>query len=676
MRKLFVALAMAMAVCLASATVALADGAPPSTQGADQSASTSQIAGATSSAQQVQPQNINISVRILSPGNDGDVTQINNAGSSANAGNSASTTQNANQTQGGSGTQGAEQSADTGQLGAALSAARQAMAANWNIPVRNFSPSSGSPTMYPASGGSTTSPASTGSDPSSCGCSTTPPPPAAKPAPGGSTTQSNTAGSNAGAGNDASTNQGATQNQGSSCGCGGSGGTQGASQSADTSQAALAASKAVQIDPSNNNISVRILSPGNDGNVTQTNSVTSNANAGNRASTEQRASQGQGGSSCGCPPPVRTAPDPQSQDASQPDPQDASQLTDATQPAAGQPDSSDPSVDSATAPASSPAIGVQGIGQDASTKQLALAGSSAEQKGASNSNYPVRIGSYGNGGDVTQTNSVTSNANAGNDAWTNQYANQSGSGSSCGCASGSGVQGIGQKADTEQGSLALSKAIQDFGDGESRCGCEGGSGGGNVSSPVRLWSPGTDGSTTQSNTVDSSANAGNRAGTRQTATQNSGAGGLQVQGIGQEAWTGQGALAGSLAAQFGASNDSSPVRLWSPGGGGSVNQTNSASSKAGAGNDAYTSQTGNQSIGASPCGCFRIPIQAIGQQAGTDQFGFAGSGAFQLFPSNSSYPVRLWSFGDEGWGSQKNLDGSQAWGGNRGGTNQSASQLT
>jgi len=60
MRKLFVALAMTMAVCLASATVALADGAPPSTQGAIQSASTSQLAGAASSAQQVQPQNINI----------------------------------------------------------------------------------------------------------------------------------------------------------------------------------------------------------------------------------------------------------------------------------------------------------------------------------------------------------------------------------------------------------------------------------------------------------------------------------------------------------------------------------------------------------------------------------------------------------------------------------------
>jgi hypothetical protein len=672
MRKLFVALASTIAVCLAAASVALADGAPPSTQGAIQSASTSQLAGAASSAQQVQPQNINISVRILSPGNDGDVTQINSADSSANAGNDASTTQNANQAQGGTGTQGADQSASTGQLAGALSAARQAIAANWNIPARVFSPASGSPTTHPDGGSSA---------PSSCGCSTTAPPPTSQPAPpppGGSTTQSNTADSNANAGNDASTRQGSTQTQGSSCGCGGSGGTQGAAQTADTSQAALAASKAVQIDPSNNNISVRILSPGNDGDVTQTNSVTSNANAGNRASTDQHASQGQGGSSCGCRPPVLTGPpssDPYG--SSQPDPQDASQSTDATQPAAGQPSSSDPAVDSATTPASSPAPSVQGIGQDASTKQLALAGSSAEQKGASNSNYPVRIGSYGDDGDVTQTNSVTSNANAGNSAWTNQYANQTGSGSSCGCSSGTGVQGIGQQAETEQGSLALSKAIQDFGDGKSRCGCEdGGSSGGNVSSPVRLWSPGTDGSTTQSNTVDSSANAGNRAGTRQGATQSSGGGGLQVQGIGQEAGTAQGALAGSLAAQFGASNDSSPVRLWSPGGGGSLDQTNSVSSSAKAGNDGYTSQYGNQSIAGSPCGCFRIPIQAIGQESWLNQLGFAGSGAFQLFPSNSSEPARLWSFGEGGGIGQQNTDGSDALGGNRGRTDQSASQLT
>jgi len=609
MRKLFVALAMALAVCLASATVALADNGPPSTQAATQSASTSQLAGATSSAQQVQPQNVNISIRIFSPGNDGDVTQINGVDSSANAGNAASTAQDANQSQGGSGTQGVQQSAGTDQLGAALSAAKQAVAANWNVPVDGTSPATGDP--------------------------------APNHVPDGSTTQSNTAGSDANAGNDAATHQGSTQDQGSSCGCGGTGGVQGADQSADTSQAALASSNAVQVEPSNNNISVRILSPGNDGDVTQSNSVTSNANAGNRASTEQRASQGGAASSCGCEHTPVVSPS-----------------TDETQPAI------------------SPSVGVQGIGQDASTTQLAGAGSSAEQSGASNANYPVRIGSYGDGGDVTQTNAVTSNANAGNAAWTGQNADQSGSGSSCGCANGIGVQGIGQKAETEQGSLALSKAIQDFGDGKSRCGCEGGSGGGNVSSPVRLWSPGTDGATTQSNTVDSSANAGNRAGTRQSATQNTGGGGLQVQGIGQEAGTGQSALAGSLAAQLGASNDSSPVRLWSLGDGGSLDQTNSASSSANAGNDGFTFQTANQAIGASPCGCLRIPIQAIGQEAGLEQLALAGSIAFQLFPANSLFPVRLWSYGDRGWLGQKNTDGSRAGSGNRGRTDQSVSQLT
>src|SRR5215469_8014679 len=231
MRKLIVALAMTTAVCLASAAVAFADGAPP-TQGVSQSAGTSQIAGAASSAVQVQPTNTNVSVRIFSPGNDGNVTQTNSASSTANAGNAAGTSQSADQSQSGSGVQGAEQTASTDQAAIALSEAKQFGASNVNTPVRIFSPGNG-----------------------------------------GDVTQSNTADSNAAAGNKAWTGQRNMQGQGSSCGCastptstapgsdsttsdgpssagqasGGNGGTQGAIQSADTQQTAGAASKAVQI---------------------------------------------------------------------------------------------------------------------------------------------------------------------------------------------------------------------------------------------------------------------------------------------------------------------------------------------------------------------------------------------------------------------------------------------
>jgi len=74
-----------------------------------------------------------------------------------------------------------------------------------------------------------------------------------------------------------------------------------------------------------------------------------------------------------------------------------------------------------------------------------------------------------------------------------------------------------------------------------------------------------------------------------------------------------------------------------------VSQTNSASSAANAGNDAWTWQNANQGIGGkrTSCGCSTLPIQALDQQAWTAQFGLAGSGAFQLDPKNSSSPVRV-----------------------------------
>ena len=338
MRKLIVALGMTTAVCLSSAAVAFADGAPPPIQAATQSATTAQQAAALSSAQQVQPQNVNVSIRINSPGDDGDVTQTNSVGSTANAGNQATTSQTANQSPSGGGSP-------------------------W-WPIDPTGPEPGARTRGP-SAVELRRPAQ---------------PSTAPAAP--STTQGNTAGSEANAGNDAGTRQGSDQSQGSSCGCDGSnGGVQSVNQQAGTEQAALAASKAVQVDPKNQNVSIRINSPGNDGNVTQTNSVTSTANAGNAASTEQHASQGQAAEKCGCDT-IPVSQDSQPQAATQPQ-------------ASNQPESSAPATDSAAAPASSSAPSVQSVGQDAATQQTAIAGSAAIQKGASNANYPIRINSGG-----------------------------------------------------------------------------------------------------------------------------------------------------------------------------------------------------------------------------------------------------------------------------------------
>src|SRR4249920_916561 len=61
----------------------------------DQSASTQQAANAAASAVQQQPQNIVISIRINSPGNDGPITQINAGVAAAGSSNSANTGQSA-----------------------------------------------------------------------------------------------------------------------------------------------------------------------------------------------------------------------------------------------------------------------------------------------------------------------------------------------------------------------------------------------------------------------------------------------------------------------------------------------------------------------------------------------------------------------------------------------------
>jgi GTP cyclohydrolase II len=676
MRKLLIALVLTTALCLGLAAVAAAD--PGDIQGSDQSATTSQAAGAASGATQIDPSNTNISIRVLSPGDDGSVSQSNTAGSSATAGNLAGTTQTANQGSGGSGIQTSKQDSTTDQLAGALSLATQYGASNVNAPVRVLSPGSA-----------------------------------------GDVSQTNTVGSSATAGNAATTGQTASQGgSGSSCGCEGSGsGVQTSEQSAETGQAAGALSSAKQVDPSNTNVAIRVLSPGSAGDVTQANTAGSSATAGNAASTTQDATQG--GTSA--PAPVLASEQPSATtdhaaaDAAPVAPSTGQSNTAGSSAAAGNragttqssqqngsgsaiqvgdqsaatgqlagafssaeqihPSNTagsirvlspghDGSVTQSNTVGSSATAGnaastrqsstqaasgscgcsgtpaIQVAGQQASTGQGALAASAAKQLGASNTASPVRVLSPGSGGDVMQSNTVGSSASAGNSASTGQNAGQQASGG-CGCGVGP-IQVSGQQAGTEQGSAALSGAFQAFPTRERECGCGGAGGSGNDASPVRVWSPGSDGDVTQSNTVGSSATSGNRAGTWQGDTQS--AGGSAIQVAGQKADTGQLSFAASLAAQLGASNTADPVRVKSPGGGGDVTQSNTAGSSASSGNDARTSQHADQAAG-SRCGC-GYPIQVLGQQAGTGQLSKGLSAALQLAPSNASDPVRVWS-GDE-----------------------------
>lgn len=104
----------------------------------DQTASTQQAASAAASAAQQQPQNIVISIRINSPGNDGPITQINAAVGAAGSSNNSGTGQNA-----GSGAgqgQGGSQNASTDQTANSNSAAVQNQPQNSVISIRINSP--------------------------------------------------------------------------------------------------------------------------------------------------------------------------------------------------------------------------------------------------------------------------------------------------------------------------------------------------------------------------------------------------------------------------------------------------------------------------------------------------------------------------------------------------------
>jgi len=152
-------------------------------------------------------------------------------------------------------------------------------------------------------------------------------------------------------------------------------GVQADGQTATSGQQASAASGATQVDPSNTNIDVRVLSPGDNGSVSQTNSATSDATASNSNDTDQDASQSQHGSGvCGC----------------------------------------------------SSSLGIQALGQSASNWQGAFALSAALQLAPHNANGGTSVWSpsMGMGGSTRQTNAADSTARGTNRNDADQFARQ------------------------------------------------------------------------------------------------------------------------------------------------------------------------------------------------------------------------------------------------------------
>jgi hypothetical protein len=637
MKRLCFALA-AVVLLLLVAGVGTATASPPATQDAGQLAGSDQDAGAAAGTAQQEPTNESSSVRVLSPGDDGDVSQSNEATSDATAVNQNATEQSADQTQSGSGLQAIGQSAENQQDALAVAATLQEGAANENRPVRVLAPGDG-----------------------------------------GDVTQTNTASSDATAANLNGTEQTADQTQsGDSC-CKGDGGEQLIGQSADSEQSAEAKAATVQEEPTNSNISVRVLSPGDNGAVTQTNEASSDATAVNKNGTEQSASQDQSGDSC-CKGDGGEQAIAQSADSDQ----QAVALAGTVQ---EKPKNSNISVrvlssgddgpvtQTNTASSNAEAVNLNGtqqaadqsqasgsgsqlIGQSADNDQKALAGALTVQKDPSNENISVRVLSPGGNGSVTQSNVASSNATAANVNYTGQTADQMQSGDSCKCKS-DGTQLIGQKADSEQDAKALAGTFQVKPS--------------NSNTPVRVLSKGDDGDVSQTNEATSDATAANLNATKQTATQAQG-GGSGLQAIGQSAKNDQDAFALALTAQIGASNENKPVRILSKGDGGDVTQSNVASSDADAVNWNGTEQSAAQKQAGDSCKC-GSGEQLIGQSAKSEQEAAAVAATFQLKPSNSNHPIRVLSKGDDGSVEQSNEATSDAQAVNLNGTKQTADQV-
>jgi hypothetical protein len=462
------------------------------TQVAGQEAKSTQDADADATAKQIAPTNEASSIRVLSPGNNGDVTQSNSATAGAVAANDNDTKQDTDQTQAGGGsgsdyTQIAGQAAANHQDADADATAVQLHPSNTAGSIRVLSP---------------------GDD--------------------GDVTQSNSTTAVAAGLNDNETKQSIDQSQGSAAAPAktsepyakeqdgkskGSDYTQVAGQESTSKQKADADATAVQVKPSNTAGSIRVLSPGDGGNVTQSNDATAVGIAKNDNETKQSIDKTQGSGSM----------------------------------AAKAPESEDAKKDGYSDKGSSY---TQIAGQKADSDQKAFADATAVQIKPSNENSSIRVGSKGDDGDVTQSNDATALGIALNDNETKQSIDQvqgGGSGSDY-------LQVAGQEAKNDQKADADAFALQVKPSNEN--------------APVRVLSKGDDGDVSQSNSTTAIAAALNDNDTKQSIDQIQGGGrghgSDYVQVAGQGSWNRQKADADATAIQLGASNENAPVRVLSP----------------------------------------------------------------------------------------------------------------
>jgi hypothetical protein len=349
MSRKLLALVVSVFALGASAGPAMADGSV-SGQLAEQVAGSVQSAESNATSTQIKPSNTNISVRVLSPGDDGDVTQSNTSNAVSFAGNSNDTTQSADQSQSGSGggvgIQEAAQKAGNAQWAGSNGKSTQVEPSNKNISVRVLSPNKGE---------------------------------------GGSVNQSNDSSAKSFAGNKNSLTQDVSQDQSSDCGCPndshhgghnghhGGVGIQAAGQEALNLQKAESNAESTQYKPTNTNISVRVLSPGDDGDVNQSNSSKALSGALNKNDTTQSIDQTQSSDSrCGCPSGER----------------------------------------------------IQAAGQKALNLQKADSNAESKQIEPKNKALSVRFKSYGDGGSLSQSNSSFAGSLAANWNSLDQYVTQ------------------------------------------------------------------------------------------------------------------------------------------------------------------------------------------------------------------------------------------------------------
>jgi hypothetical protein len=339
-------------------------------------------------------------------------------------------------------------------------------------------------------------------------------------------------------------------------------GSQSAGQSADSSQSATSGATSTQIDPSNENISVRVLSPGNNGPVTQSNNSSAKSGALNQNATQQAASQIQ--SSGGAA-----------------------------------------------------AKALQEAAQWAGNDQSANSTADSTQKHPSNENISVRVLSPGDDGAVDQSNNSEAKSFAGNKNQTKQQTEQSQNGSKPSMGSSGGSCGC------DPVSTKPTRGV--VSDGNSSCGCDSGS--------------------------------------------------KAIQAAGQDAANKQDATSDATSKQIAPSNENIPTRVLSPGGGGSVDQSNNSDAESFAGNVNQTMQALRQIQGGGSCSCQPVivrgqqpcctgqstGIQAAGQDAANMQDAMSSGKSEQIKPENQNDPLRVkHSDGSDGDMNQSNNSSAES----------------